>query len=277
MSTQAAADRLGLSIATVQKYRKLAGYFATNAEQLDASIRQCAAEGLTREETATKLRIAARLIGNFGRRHKIKFRHASEGVGVDRSRAEVMASMYKSGKTLEQIGQAYGISRERVRQIITKYHGMTAESGGLHVRAKQRSAAALARKEAKYREKYGCSFAQWQQLCDVNREMRSAGSGRYQVPTYAFVSQRNNARRRGIGWDLTLLDWWSIWQGSGKWELRGRGKGYMMCRFGDEGAYALGNVYIATGVHNGAVQPNNPYRLNHPRHAEVIEQRRAAA
>lgn len=66
----------------------------------------------------------------------------------------------------------------------------------------------------------------------------------------AFNSQRRNARKRKIGWHLTLLEWWTIWQQSGKWEERGRGSGYVMCRYGDLGPYALGNVFIGGAREN---------------------------
>lgn len=80
-----------------------------------------------------------------------------------------------------------------------------------------------------------------------------------------------------------VWEWWTIWQMSGRWEERGRGHGYMMCRKGDVGPYALGNVVIATGDFNAAIQPNNPYRKGHPQFNEMMErlaaqrQSRAAA
>lgn len=40
-----------------------------------------------------------------------------------------MAEQYKSGETLQQIGDEYGISRERVRQILAK-HGVKRSQGG---------------------------------------------------------------------------------------------------------------------------------------------------
>jgi hypothetical protein len=67
----------------------------------------------------------------------------------------------------------------------------------------------------------------------------------------AFSDQKRESKRRGIEWKLTLWEWWTIWQESGKWELRGRCKGnYVMCRIEDLGPYARANVYIATGSHN---------------------------
>lgn len=46
----------------------------------------------------------------------------------------------------------------------------------------------------------------------------------------------------------------TIWQRSGKWEQRGRGQGYVMCRRGDSGPYAEWNVFIATAAENSSKQ-----------------------
>ena len=67
----------------------------------------------------------------------------------------------------------------------------------------------------------------------------------------AFRLQKNNARTRGIEWRLSLREWWEIWQASGHWNNRGRlSLQYVMCRHGDCGPYAVGNVYIATVMQN---------------------------
>ena len=70
---------------------------------------------------------------------------------------------------------------------------------------------------------------------------------RSKVPKNAFHQQKSNAKSREIEWLLTFEEWWQIWKHSGKWSKRGRSKGqYCMCRIGDKGPYAKGNVKIAT-------------------------------
>jgi len=60
-----------------------------------------------------------------------------------------------------------------------------------------------------------------------------------------FLQQRNQAKQRGIDWDLSYLEWLAIWQTSGHLHERGRNKGsYQMCRFEDIGPYASSNVRI---------------------------------
>jgi hypothetical protein len=72
----------------------------------------------------------------------------------------------------------------------------------------------------------------------------------------AYASHKCGAKRRGIPFLLTFEKWWSIWQDSGKWEMRGIRRGcYVMARFGDVGPYAVGNVSIVPHEANSAA-PN---------------------
>lgn len=65
------------------------------------------------------------------------------------------------------------------------------------------------------------------------------------TPKGQFSVHKHNAKVRDVPFTLTFDEWWSVWQESGKWAKRGNRHGlYVMCRCGDEGPYALGNVYI---------------------------------
>lgn len=263
------AEYLGVCPSSVRTYAKRAGLSAPIGSMNRELIAECAARGLTRAETATELGLSIHTVGQYGRECGIQFRHA--GKVLHDTRSEAMAGMYKAGKTLEEIGAIYGITRERVRQLLKKYHGIVGKDGGAAARTAARRAKAEAKRDAKFMARYGCSHEEYRQLLGLSREMQAEGRSFYRAPLGAFRNQERNAKTRGIEWNLSLLEWWGIWQRSGKWEQRGRGRGYMMCRFGDVGSYAIGNVYIATGVHNGSVQPNNPYRLGHPDHDKVID------
>jgi hypothetical protein len=62
----------------------------------------------------------------------------------------------------------------------------------------------------------------------------------------AYYLQKSNAKRRGVGWELTFDKWLEIWRRSGHLEERGVTKGrYCMARRGDVGPYAESNVRIA--------------------------------
>ena len=67
----------------------------------------------------------------------------------------------------------------------------------------------------------------------------------------AYVAHARHAKARRIEFELTFEEWWGIWDNSGCWNERGIRKGqYVMARFQDRGAYAIGNVEIITGEEN---------------------------
>ena len=92
--------------------------------------------------------------------------------------------------------------------------------------------------EDKCQKRWGCSVAQYLEL-----------RGR---PLRFFQDQRKQAGYRNIEWELNLSQWWTVWQQSGHWGHRGRGQGYVMCRRGDIGPYAVGNVFIASAIENSS-------------------------
>lgn len=98
---------------------------------------------------------------------------------------------------------------------------------------------------------YSCTKEEWVMLRDIGVQMVDAGHSKDATPLRAFQHQKFAAEvRRGIEFKLTLMEWWGIWQGSGRWDERGLGRGWQMCRHGDEGAYEVGNVYIGDGAEN---------------------------
>lgn len=68
---------------------------------------------------------------------------------------------------------------------------------------------------------------------------------------YAYGKHKQHAKKRGVPFLLTFEEWWSIWDTSGKWLLRGHCRGqYVMARYGDRGGYEVGNVRICTCSEN---------------------------
>lgn len=167
----------------------------------------------------------------------------------------IMAAMYSNGCTLEQIGKRFNVTRERVRQLLRKDTALTANDGGRNVTSARAKSQRQAKRDAACLARWGCTYSQHKELLRIGRQMRAEGCGPEQTPTRAWASQRQNAKRRGIGWELTLWDWWQIWHRSGKWEQRGRGQGYVMARVGDDGPYAIGNIYITTAIDNCSHAP----------------------
>lgn len=221
---------------------------------LHGQIRELASLGVTRTRMAQLLHHHPTRVGQIVKMYALDVPRERAGWEPhrerSRKRAEVMLALYRDGYTLAQIGQQFGVTRERVRQLMTKHFGTSQEDGGQHAKALRKASRRAADREARYFKKYGCSYEQWMELRRIGQQMIASGKGLYQTPLRAWSNQRNNAIRRGIGWELNVWQWWTVWQQSGHWEHRGRGQGYVMCRKGDDGPYAIGNVFIASAAQN---------------------------
>jgi hypothetical protein len=78
-----------------------------------------------------------------------------------------------------------------------------------------------------------------------SKRWRATPRGQYSV-------HKKNAKDRGVGFELTFEQWWEIWNERPHWWARrgNRAGCYVMCRRGDVGPYAVGNVYIGTFSRN---------------------------
>ena len=149
-----------------------------------------------------------------------------------KARVKRMHAMSSQGMTSKSIGKQFGISSCRVTQILKRVGASRARiefaAKAKHTKAAHKAAA----KEAR-------SFSLWGMSSADAEKAREIGMIK------AFLSQRNNAAKRGIAWRMTLAQWRDVWTASGKYELRGRGVGkYCMSRLLDDGGYAVGNVHI---------------------------------
>lgn len=162
-------------------------------------------------------------------------------------RLRAAIEMFKKGNTLNEIGAVFGITRERVRQILKKA-GVASYQGGASLRIllkaerdRQEKIAASQKRESWARRTFGCSFDQYEALGHWNDSKSPAG---------VYYAAVRNAKRRGIGWDFTLPEWWAVWKQSGGWSFRGsphqkKNKGrFVMSRYGDSGPYSAENVRI---------------------------------
>lgn len=69
------------------------------------------------------------------------------------------------------------------------------------------------------------------------------------TPRYFYSVQKGQAKARGIRFELTFDEWWTLWEPY--WDKRGKGQDqYMMGRKGDKGPYKVDNVTIITGREN---------------------------
>lgn len=202
-------------------------------------IRALAEAGATVAEAAVQLKCSKAAIYRVAGRCEIKFIHGCTRFRrPPNERALRMVEMMKQGLTLQKVGEHFGITRERVRQIITKAGHKDARRALLDADKAECEARKAAAFEARIREKWGVPI-------DVWRQCRADGLVRM------YESQKAHAGMRAIEWRLTFGQWLAIWQASGKLGLRGRGKGrYCMSRIKDAGGYVLGNVHIQLATEN---------------------------
>lgn len=158
------------------------------------------------------------------------------------SRALDVIRRYKNGQTQAQIGAVHKITRERVRQILKK-SSLSRLDGGQTIRSFLKTPDMVAKAKAQRDKSDQIKIRAWGIPLEAWREIRTKYGYK---PFSAYTKQRDNAKKRGIGFELNFKTWWDIWQESGRWAERGRGKGYCMARFGDSGPYSKDNVYICT-------------------------------
>lgn len=99
-----------------------------------------------------------------------------------------------------------------------------------------------------------------------------------QDPSKAFNTQRNNAKSRGIEWQMSFEQWWGIWKDY--YYLRGTGtNGLVMARKGDYGPYSVENVYLTTNLGNVLDYSKSPEAVirRHVRRLEGAEKAGRAA
>lgn len=201
----------------------------------DAEIRLLAMNGVGITKAAEQIGCTYVGLQKYAKANGIAFEHASKQ--QNRERNEAMRAMYVQGITLQAIGEKFGITRERVRQLLRR-DGVAPKDGGqqLAVRIKRetKKAATVRRIEAKW----GVSYSEWKAY-------------RADRTIHAFEQHRQNAAHRGIPFLLTFSQWLAIWKASGKLHLKGRGKGhYCMSRLSDSGGYEIGNVHIQSCIEN---------------------------
>lgn len=163
-------------------------------------------------------------------------------------RLEAMRELHRSGWTLQRIGTAFELSRERIRQILSEA-GVTKGDGGRTVitisRRRQLRCGLSEARERRALRTYGCSHAKAVELNDGRNVSDSSGRA------HIYRRQRQNAKTRRIGWKLTFPEWRQMWDESGRWEERGRGLGkYCMARQADSGPYSVANCYICQNLEN---------------------------
>lgn len=174
----------------------------------------------------------------------------SGGRRVGDQRAHDMAIRYSAGESLQSIALGYNISRERVRQIIKRL-GLNGSNSGrrpnIHAEAvrkqvKREEQRRMIKKE-RLESRYHCE-------CELVEKLRNVYPSGNKNPIDRFLMLGANCKRRNIYFDLTLAQWWSVWDQSGKWPECGVGKGkYAMVPIDRGLGYTEGNIEIVKFEH----------------------------
>lgn len=218
-------------------------------------LRQLANAGKTRVQAAAECGVSYATVVKFALKHDIVFER-SNCTKLPGEREHAMRALYLDGYTLEQIGQQFSLTRERVRQLLTKHFAITAGDGGQAVTSQKKREQQRTDREARCLQVLGCTLAQYRAMLQHCRTLRAKGVSYFRTPLGAFKCQQCSARRRGIPFEINFWQWWTVWQQSGKWDERGRGQGYVMCRRGDNGPYTVSNVFIAPARENSSKTKN---------------------
>ena len=156
------------------------------------------------------------------------------------TRDETICKAFGVGITMQQIADIYNLSREAIRKILEK-NGIESQNGGAKLSSQQRQANRDTRMRAWHMHTFGCEPHESVLI-----------NGKFPWARRKYLQQKNNAKRRDIGWCITFPQWASIWERSGKINMRGRSLNnqFVMARKNDSGPYMVGNVYIVTGAEN---------------------------
>ena len=147
---------------------------------------------------------------------------------------------YMAGKTMYELAKENGVTKQAISYNFRR-HGLSTENGGAIKRTKlkkiDKKVASHSKKNAASLRIFGVAYTDSQKISRVYRDK--------------YRNQRKRAFARGIGWEITLLEWMDVWIRSGKLEHRGIGVDkYVMARRGDIGPYRLDNIYIITSSDN---------------------------
>lgn len=165
-------------------------------------------------------------------------------------RTELICSLFRQGILISDIATECCVSKQRISQILKK-NGLSAADGGQSARKKMNAVRRLEDRNNRCLRVHGCTLTQYSEIDDMRLRMLSEGKSKEVTPNAAYNTQKQNAIKRGVPWEISLWDWWVIWRDSNHWHQRGVFNGcYVMCRVNDEGPYAVGNVFIDTQFNN---------------------------
>lgn len=196
-----------------------------NPEQVQAMI-DMYRDGKTLAQVGLAFGLSGSHVHQVFKNHGITKKDKGTNHGGREALVTMMLTLYQEGRTLAEIGEAVGLSRQRVHQVF-KARGINSEGMGAKARAQARRNKTDTESAKRIAKTWDMTMDEYQQHVAVHGSSGTAGS-----PMNRYVEQRSNCKRKKGKWEFTFKTWWDLWVQSGKWEERGLG-GYVLGRVGD--------------------------------------------
>lgn len=133
-----------------------------------------------------------------------------------KKRNSLIARRFKAGWTMGELSTEFGISRQRVKQLLDK-RGVKAENGGRAVLRALNIKTKVASRERNVKRRWGITLEHWKHLRAMDQDF-------WKTPLGVYIRKRANVQRTSKRkWRLTFVDFLHLWEDSGKWDQRGRG------------------------------------------------------
>lgn len=122
------SERLDVTLPTIYGWLRRSGIILRPKQRLE-DIKRLAQDGKDSAEISTELGVTQKWIQAVCSRHEIRLKRKPR---FDMNRALTIGELYLSGHTMAAIGREYGLSRERIRQILKRVGICTLKQGKLY-------------------------------------------------------------------------------------------------------------------------------------------------
>jgi len=167
-----------------------------------------------------------------------------------KKRDEEMHALFKEGKSFSAIGIVYGISREAVRIRMKTAFGITGKDSPVvetRKAAKEATSSKLEAARAKKRQAtikrlFGCTE---KTFLKINGKPFCWHDNKSKALVFLiFRSNAMKVKTSNVKFCLTFVQWWNIWQASGKYDQKGRTEYLMVRKNGGSGDWTRANTCI---------------------------------
>lgn len=120
-----------------------------------------------------------------------------------------MASMYRSGKTQQEIADFYGVTDTTVRHAL-KRQGVSRNEGGINLLVRTRLENKKKKDDARHLAIYGITKEEVDAYREIGRIQIANGVRRDDTDIGSFMRRRQAAKDAGKAWNITFPQWLEI-------------------------------------------------------------------